>query len=299
MKKIEKTQRNQNVLAAQCSGIGGKESAFLPQLLEFDGSYVVSDMDGSLYAQTAQLFRDKGYEVKVLDFAHPERSGRYNPFVYVRDDIDALLFASTLVENFSLDSPVAADAELRDLQLVLLHAVILFLHHECVPSERTLANVLRLAEAANERYQHEDRFSLLDIVFEGLEKKNPDHIALHVYRPFMWATNEEMLQKIVADIRENLSVLLNPNVAMCMADDNMVLGDIGLKPSVLYLSVRSKVIAPVLLMQLVDTLYCVAVAKFKPPHLPIRVRILVDDCGTIPESEAMLRELDELNKLRS
>ena len=275
------TRKNCNTLIVGPAGCAPKAHYFLPNLLQKNCSYVVVDKEGTLQEQTEQVFRENGYEVKVLDVAHPETSNKYNPFSYIREDTDVLGMVDALTKNFTKKGTlVGADLALQCAQRCLLHAIVFYLYKECWPSERTLANLVKLLDCAEARANDPDYISALDIIFDNLEATSPDHIAVLCYRRFK-ECHPAAAQKVIVDTKVNLALFKLNRYAELTATDELDIPSIGLKPTVLYIKPTitdqwpaNRLLLPLFFSQLLETLYFTADTKCEKQRLPVHVRLM-------------------------
>ncbi len=155
-----------------------------PNLMQANTSFVVLDPKGELVRDTGHLLEQKGYEVRVLDLLNMEKSFCYNPFVYLRDDNDV----QRLVTNLFISTTPKGSSHRPLLgyggQYAFVGAHFLLEKYEAPEDEQTFPMVMEMLRAAEVR-EDDDCYELpLDELFERLEMKNPDHIAVKYYKDY-------------------------------------------------------------------------------------------------------------------
>ena len=180
-----KHRRNLNTLVIGGTGAGKTRFFAKPNLMNGNCSYVVLDPKGELLATTGKLLSEKlGYEVKVLDLINMDRSYCYNPFVYLRNDNDIQRLVTNLFKNTTPKGSQSQDPFWDQAASMLLLALIFYLHYEAPPEEQNFPMVMEMIRAGEVREEDEGFKSTLDILFDRLEMRNPEHIALKYYKSY-------------------------------------------------------------------------------------------------------------------
>ena len=183
-------KRNTNVLVIGGSGAGKSRSYAIPNVLQCaqgpDGgcSILVSDPKAELLRKTGNALIAAGYEVRVFDLLSPDTSFCYNPLAYVRDDKDVLRLIETLIQSTTPPGSQSTDPFWTKSETALLQALVLYLIHEAPKDEQNFAMVMEMLAAAEVREEDEDFESPLDILFERLEMRDPESIAVKQYHIF-------------------------------------------------------------------------------------------------------------------
>ena len=141
-------------------------------------------------AVAAYVLKEQGYEVKVLNLVDMARSDCYNPLAYVRTDTDALRLVTNLVKNTTPKTAGNTDPFWDKSETALLQAFILYLVHEAPIEEQNFEMVMYMFENAAASENDEEYKSPMDVMFETLEEKDPNHIALKQYRVFKQAAGK-------------------------------------------------------------------------------------------------------------
>ncbi len=180
-----KHRRNLNTLVIGGTGAGKTRFFAKPNLMNCNCSYMVLDPKGELLATTGRLLSERyGYEVKVLDLINMERSHCYNPFVYLKTDNDIQRLVTNLFKNTTPKGSQTQDPFWDQAAMMLLLALIFYLHYEAPPEEQNFPMVMEMIRAGEVREEDEGFKSTLDILFDRLEMRNPEHIALKYYKSY-------------------------------------------------------------------------------------------------------------------
>ena len=176
-----KHKRNLNVLVVGGSGAGKSRAYAVVNIMQCNCSMVVTDPKGELLRKTGGLLEREGYEVRVFDLINPETSFCYNPFAYVRDDKDVLKLINNLIRNTTPKGAQSSDPFWEKSETALLQALMLYLLHEAPPEEQNFSMIMEMLGSAQVKEDDEEYQSPLDILFERLEMRNPESIAVKQY----------------------------------------------------------------------------------------------------------------------
>ena len=182
-----KHKHNTNILIVGGSGAGKTRTYGVPNVLECACSMVITDPKAEILRKTGNLLKQKGYEVIVFDLINPAASFCYNPFVYVHDDREVLTLIENLIQNTTPPHAQSNDPFWTKSETALLQALMLYLLHEAPPEEQNFSMVMEMIAAAEVHEDDDNYQSLLDILFERLERREPDSIACKQYRIFKQA----------------------------------------------------------------------------------------------------------------
>ena len=179
-----KHRRNLNVLVCGGSGAGKTRFYAKPNIMNANTSFVVLDPKGELLRDTGHLLEEKGFEIKVLDLIDMEKSHCYNPFVYISSDDDIQRLTTNLFKNTTPKGSQTQDPFWDQTAAMLLKALVCYLHYEAPPDEQNFSMVMEMIRAGDVKEDNEEYQSVLDELFERLEERNPEHIALKYYRAY-------------------------------------------------------------------------------------------------------------------
>lgn len=177
--------RNLNVLV--CGGSGSGKTRYYAKaniLNSCQNSLIVLDPKGELVRDTGKLLQERGYQIRVLDLIHMERSHSYNPFVYLKDDNDVQRLVTNLYQNTSAGGRKGQDPFWDQAGMMLLSALMFYLKYEAREEEQNFSTVLFMIRAGEVKENDDSYQSPLDKLFSRLENKDPDHIALKYYRSY-------------------------------------------------------------------------------------------------------------------
>ncbi len=289
------TRKNCNTLILGGSGAGKTRFYLKPNLMQLNCSYVITDPSGEILQTMGKFLENAGYEIKVINLTNMDQSHCYNPFAYVREDADILVMIDVLTKNLTPPDSHSSDPFWPKSQAALLQAIAFYLYKECRPSERNFTNVMKLLRAAIIKDGNDDYKSPLDIIFEDLEKKDPNHIAVMQYSIFKQAP-AKTASTILTCAQVDLAPFNLETIANLTGIDTVDMGTIGLKPTALFcITPTAKTtynwIISLAYTQLFETLYYTAETKCKGLRLPVHVRFLLDEfanIGQIPDFEQKL-----------
>ncbi len=228
-----KHRRNLNVLVCGGSGAGKTRFYAKPNIMQANTSFVVLDPKGEILRDTGFMLEKEGYEIRVLDLINTERSHGYNPFVYLRDDKDILKLVANLVRNTTPKGAQSNDPFWERAETALLEALILYLVNEAPPEEQNFPMVMEMISAAEVKEEDEGYTSILDELFNALELRNPDHLALKQYRIFKMAAGKTA-KSILISLGVRLEKFNLPQIASVVSHDELNLPSLGDKKTALF-----------------------------------------------------------------
>ena len=288
-----KHRRNLNTLVCGGSGAGKTRFFAKPNLCQANSSYVVLDPKGELLRDTGNLLSAKGYDIKVLDLINMERSHCYNPFVYLRSDNDIQRLVTNLFKNTTPKGSQSQDPFWDQAATMLLLALIFYLHYEAPPEEQNFPMVMEMIRAGEVREDDETYKSALDILFERLEMRNPEHIALKYYRSYH-SGSSKTLKSIQITLISRLEKFNLESLASITQNDELELWNIGEKKTAVFAIIPDNdssfsFLVGMLYTQLFQQLYYQA-DVIHGGRLPVHVHFLMDEFANV----ALPDEFDKL-----
>ena len=288
-----KHRRNLNTLVCGGSGAGKTRFFAKPNLCQANSSYVVLDPKGELLRDTGNLLSAKGYDIKVLDLINMERSHCYNPFVYLRSDNDIQRLVTNLFKNTTPKGSQSQDPFWDQAATMLLLALIFYLHYEAPPEEQNFPMVMEMIRAGEVREDDETYKSALDILFERLEMRNPEHIALKYYRSYHSGSGKT-LKSIQITLISRLEKFNLESLASITQNDELKLWSIGEKKTAVFAIIPDNdssfsFLVGMLYTQLFQQLYYQA-DVIHGGRLPVHVHFLMDEFANV----ALPDEFDKL-----
>ena len=186
----KKHRRNLNILVVGGSGAGKTRFYAKPNIMQCNTSFIIADPKGEMLRSTAPLLLEKGYDVKVFNLINPFDSDGYNPFVYIRNDEDVIKLITNLIQNTTPKNAQQNDPFWEKSEIALDTALMLYLLHEAPPEEQNFEMLMFLIENASVMEEDEEYQSPVDMLFQGLEEENPEHIAVKQYKIFKQASGD-------------------------------------------------------------------------------------------------------------
>ena len=283
-------KRNTHVLVIGGSGSGKTRSYALPNVLQCamptdEGcSMIVTDPKSEILRKTGNALIEAGYEVRVFDLLNPDASFCYNPLAYVRDDKDVLRLIETLIQSTTPPGSQSTDPFWTKSETALLQALVLYLIHEAPKDEQNFAMVMEMLAAAEVREEDENFESPLDILFQRLEMRDPESIAVKQYHIFKMGAGKT-LKSILISVGVRLSAFNLPQIARLTYTDDLHLEEMGEKKVALFCCLPDSdkslnYLVGMIYGQLIQTLYYVADRKYKG-RLPVPVHLLIDEAPNI------------------
>lgn len=162
-------ERNRNVLVIGGSGSGKTRSYVIPNVLQMNASFLVTDPKGTLEAELGPALRSAGYEVARIDTVDFGRSARYNPLAYVRTQQDVLEVVDCIIANTTREGPSSADPFWENAERLLYSALVAYLVWHCPEADRNLPGLMTLLSLASASEGDEGYRSPLDVLFDELE----------------------------------------------------------------------------------------------------------------------------------
>ena len=288
-----KHRRNLNVLVCGGSGAGKTRFYAKPNIMNANTSFVALDPKGELLRDTGNLLKEKGYEVKVLDLIDMEKSHCYNPFVYLHSDDDIQRLTTNLFKNTTPKGSQTQDPFWDQTAAMLLKALVCYLHYEAPPDEQNFPMVMEMIRAGDVKEDNEEYQSVLDELFERLEERNPEHIALKYYRAYH-SGSAKTLKSIQISLVSRLEKFNLDSLAGITQTDEMELGNIGEKKTAVFAVIPDNdssfnFIVGMLYTQLFQQLYYQA-DSIHGGRLPVHVHFVMDEFANV----ALPDEFDKL-----
>ena len=184
-----KNARNKNVLVVGGSGSGKTRFWLKPNLLQCHSSYVVTDPKGSIVIECGNALLKHGYTIKIFNTINFQKSMHYNPFAYIHSEKDILKLVTTLIANTKGDGK-AGDEFWTKAETLLYCALIGYIHYEAPVEEQNFSTLIEFLNAMEVREDDEEFQNPVDLMFEALEKKKPNHFAVRQYKKYKLAAGD-------------------------------------------------------------------------------------------------------------
>lgn len=277
-------RRNLNTVVVGGSGAGKTRFYAKPNLCQANTSFVVLDPKGELLRDTGYLLKQKGYEVRVLDLLNMEKSHCYNPFVYLRDDNDVQRLVTNLFKSTTPKGSQSNDPFWDTAASMLLLALVFYLKYEAPPDEQNFPMVMEMLRAADVREDMDEYTSPLDELFERLEMRDPDHIAVKYYKDYH-SGSAKTLKSIQITLAARLEKFNLSSLAALTATDELDLPSLGEKKVALFALIPDNdtsfnFLVSILYTQLFQQLFYLADHKYGG-SLPVPVHFLMDEFSNV------------------
>ena len=280
-----KHRRSLNVLVIGGSGAAKTRSFVLPNILTANTNYVITDPKSEVLLATGGYLKEQGYDVRVLNLVNLEQSDGYNPFRYLRDEKDVLKLVNNLIQSTTPKGSHESDPFWTKAETALLQAIILMLFQEAPEYEQNFSMVMRVLEYAEVREEDEGHVSPLDLLFESIERRKPDSVAVRQYKVFKLAAGKTA-KSILVSTAVRLAPFNLPQIQALTEHYDMDLYTLGEKKVALYAVIPDNdntlnFLVSLLYAQAFQALYYSADQIHHGP-LPRHVRFVLDEFAAMP-----------------
>ena len=292
--KQPKYARNKNILVIGGSGSGKTRFFAKPSILQCHSSYVVTDPKGTLLPEVGSFLEWKRYRIKCLNLINFKKSMRYNPLAYIRSEKDILKLVNALIMNTKGEGEKSSEDFWVKAERLYYSALIGYIWYEAPEEERNFITLLDLINASEAREDDEEYQSPVDILFQQLEKKEPDHFAVKQYRKFKMAAGKT-LKSILISCGARLAPFDIKELRDLMEYDELELDTLGDQKTALFVILSDtdstfNFVAALMYSQLFNLL-CDKADDFYGGRLPVHVRLILDEfanIGQIPNFDKLI-----------
>lgn len=285
--------RNKNVLIVGGSGSGKTRFWLKPNLLQMHSSYVVTDPKGSIAVECGNALLKYHYQIKIFNTINFKKSMHYNPFAYIHSEKDILKLVTTLIANTKGDGK-AGDEFWMKAETLLYCALIGYIHYEAPMEEQNFSTLIEFLNAMEVREDDEDFQNPVDLMFEALEKKTPNHFAVRQYKKYKLAAGKTA-KSILISCGARLAPFDIQEVRDITAYDELQLDTLGDRKTALFLIMSDTDSTFNFLISMIYTqlfnLLCEKADDVYGGRLPVHVRCLIDEAaniGQIPNLEKLV-----------
>lgn len=277
-------RRNLNVLVCGGSGAGKTRFYCKPNIMQCNTSFVCLDPKGELIRDVGNLLEKEGYVIKVLDLLNMDKSHCYNPFVYLETDNDVQKLVTNLFKATTPKGSSSQDPFWDTAASMLLLSLIFYLKYEAPVEEQNFSMVIEMLRAGDVKEDDDGYLSPLDILFNRLEVKNPEHIALKYYRDYH-SGSAKTLKSIQITLASRLEKFNLESLAKLTMVDELDLRTLGEKKTALFALIPDNdtsfnFLVSILYTQLFQQLFYVADHKYGG-SLPIPVHFVMDEFANV------------------
>lgn len=291
--KDPKTARNKNVLIVGGSGSGKTRFWLKPNLMQCHSSFVVTDPKGSIVIECGKLLLREGYKVKILNTINFAKSMHYNPFAYIRSEKDILKLVTTLIANTKGEGKAGDDFWVK-AETLLYTALIAYIYYEAPEHEQNFTTLIEFINASEVREDDEDFKNNVDLMFDRLEEKDPQHFAVRQYKKYKLAAGKTA-KSILISCGARLAPFDIKELRELTAYDELELDTLGDRKTALFIIISDTDATFNFLVSMCYTqlfnLLCDKADDVYGGRLPVHVRCLIDECaniGQIPNLEKLM-----------
>ena len=292
--KQPKYARNKNILVIGGSGSGKTRFFVKPSLMQMHSSYVVTDPKGTVLIECGKLLQRGGYRIKVLNTINFKKSMRYNPFAYIRSEKDILKLVNTIIANTKGDGEKSGEDFWVKSERLFYCALIGYIHYEAPEEEKNFTTLLEMINASEAREDDPEFQSPVDLMFERLEEKDPEHFAVRQYKKFLLSAGKTR-SSILISCGARLAPFDIKELRELMETDEMEFDTLGDRKTALFVIISDtddtfNFVVSILYTQLFNLL-CDKADDEYGGRLPVHVRCLLDEfanIGQIPKFEKLI-----------
>lgn len=294
--KAPKYARNKNVIVIGGSGSGKTRFYVKPNLMQMTDhvSYVVTDPKGTIIVECGKMLVNGGYRIKVLNTINFKKSMHYNPFHYIRSEIDILKLVNTIIANTKGEGEKSTEDFWVKAERLLYSALIGYIWYEAPEEEQNFSTLLEFINASETREEDEEFKNAVDELFEELEADNPEHFAVRQYRKYKLAAGKTA-KSILISCGARLAPFDIQELREIMSYDEMELDMIGDQKTAMFVIISDtddtfNFVVAIMYTQLFNLL-CDKADDEHGGRLPYHVRLLLDEfsnIGQIPKFDKLI-----------
>ena len=292
--KQPKYARNKNIVVIGGSGSGKTRFFVKPNLMQMHSSYVVTDPKGTVLVECGKMLLKNGYKVKVLNTINFKKSMHYNPFAYIRSEKDILKLVNTIILNTKGEGQQSGEDFWVKAEKLYYTALIGYIWYECVEEEQNFTTLLDMINASEAREDDEEFKNPVDLMFDELEEREPDHFAVKQYKKYKLAAGKTA-KSILISCGARLAPFDIKELRDLTSYDELELDMLGDEKTALFVIISDtddtfNFIVSIMYTQLFNLL-CDRADDVYNGRLPIHVRCLLDEfanIGQIPKFEKLI-----------
>ena len=297
--KQPKYARNKNILVIGGSGSGKTRFFVKPSLMQctskdFPTSYIVTDPKGTLILETGKMLQRYKYRIKVLNTINFKKSMKYNPFAYLRSEKDILKLVNTIIANTKGDGEKSGEDFWVKAEKLYYTALIGYIWYEAPEDEKNFTTLLEMINASEAREDDEDFQNPVDLMFERLEEKDPEHFAVKQYKKYKLAAGKTA-KSILISCGARLAPFDIPQLREIMSYDELELDRMGDRRTATFFCISDTDSTYNFLVALAFSqmfnLLCERADNVHGGRLPHHVRVLWDEAantGQVPNLEKLV-----------
>ena len=282
--KQPKYARNKNVVVIGGSGSGKTRFFVKPNLMQMHSSYVVTDPKGTVLLEVGHMLQKGGYEIKVLNTINFKKSMHYNPFVYIRSEKDILKLVNTIIANTKGDGDKSGEDFWVKAEKLYYQALIGYIWYEAPDEEKNIITLLEMINASEAREDDENFKNAVDLMFDELEQREPEHFAVRQYKKYKLAAGKTA-KSILISCGTRLAPFDIAELREVMSYDELELDSLGERKTALFIIPSDTdgtfdFVTALCVSQMMNIL-CTKADDEYGGRLPIHVRCLFDEFANI------------------
>lgn len=292
--KQPKYARNKNILVIGGSGSGKTRFFVKPNLMQMHSSYVVTDPKGTVLIECGKMLKKGGYKIKVLNTINFAKSMHYNPFAYLRSEKDILKLVNTIIVNTKGEGQQSGEDFWVKAEKLYYTALIAYIWYEAPEEEQNFAMLIDMIDASEAREDDENFKNAVDLLFDELEEKDPNHFAVRQYKKYKLAAGKTA-KSILISCGARLAPFDIKELRDLMEYDDLELDTLGEKKTALFVIISDtdatfNFVVSIMYSQLFNLL-CDKADDVYNGRLPVHVRMLLDEFANIvqiPQFEKLI-----------
>ena len=288
-----KYARNKNVLVVGGSGSGKTRFFIKPNALQMNSSLVLTDPKGTVVNEIGTALVKNNYRMKIFNTINFKKSMHYNPFAYVHDEKDILKLVTTLIANTKGEGK-GGDEFWEKAEKLLYSALIGYIHYEAPEEEQNFTTLLEMINAMEVREDDEEFKNPVDLMFDELEERDPEHFAVRQYKKYKLSAGKTA-KSILVSCGARLAPFDIKELREVTAYDELELDTLGDKKTALFLIMSDTDATFNFLISMIYTqlfnLLCEKADDVYGGRLPVHVTCLIDEManiGQIPNLEKLM-----------
>ena len=297
--KVPKYARNKNIVVIGGSGSGKTRFFVKPNLMQcyskkYPVSFVVTDPKGTLLTETGRMLEHAGYEIRTLNTINFRKSNHYNPFMYIRSEKDILKLVNTIIANTKGEGDKSGEDFWVKAEKLYYQALIGYIWYEAPDEEKNFSTLLEMINASETREDDENFKNAVDLMFEELEEREPDHFAVRQYKKYKLAAGKTA-KSILISCGARLAPFDIRELREMMSYDELELDLLGDRKTALFVIISDtddtfNFVVSIMYTQLFNLL-CDRADDRYGGRLPVHVRCLLDEfanIGQIPKFDKLI-----------
>ena len=292
--KIPANARNLNACVIGSSGSGKTRFWLTPQLLQAHSSYVVVDPKGGTLDQCGRFLQREKYRVRVFNSIDFSKSMHYNPLAYIKTESDVLKFVTALIANTKGDGK-EGDEFWTKAETLLYCALVAYIVFEGPEEERNMNTLVEMINSMEVREDDETFKNAVDYMFDGLERRSPQHFAVRQYKKYKLASGKTA-KSILVSAAVRLASFTLREIQSITDEDTLELSKLGERKQAVFCVIPDSndnslnFLVGLLYTQAFQELYYQA-DKVHMGGLPVPVRLMFDEFSNValPDGYARLQ----------